>query len=98
MRHGKDGAQTFQINVASLDVMTSRHDQVPRCLCDRTGLFLEQPDDALLRSYGVPVSEVEDSALRFPDDRHVRLFREGAQGSGMPMIAPRRPHDGIHAL
>jgi hypothetical protein len=55
VRHGQHGAQSFQINVASLYVMPVRHDQVPRFFFDRAGSFPEQPDDALLRSDGVPM-------------------------------------------
>ena len=45
------------------------------------GSFPEQPDDALLRADGVPMHQIEYIALRVADDRHVRLFREGAQGA-----------------
>ena len=59
--------------------MPARHDQVTHFLFDIRELP-EQPDDALLRAYGVPMHQIENSALRFADDRHVRL-REGAQGA-----------------
>jgi hypothetical protein len=81
MRHGQHGTQALQVNVASLNVMTSRHDQVPRSFFDMSGIFLEQPDNALLRSDGVPMHQIEHRALRVADDRHMRLFREGAQGA-----------------
>ena len=44
-------------------------------------LVPEKPDDALLRSDGVPIHQIEYIALRCTDDRHVRLFREGAKSS-----------------
>ena len=67
--------------MSALDVMPSRHDQVPRCLCDMSGIVPQKPDDALLRSYGVPMHQIEQIAPSFTDDRRVRLFREGAQGA-----------------
>ena len=81
MRHGQHGAQALQINIAARDVMPARHDQVPRSFFDMSGIFPEQPDNALLRSDGVPMHQIEHRALRVADDRRVRFFREGAQGA-----------------
>ena len=81
MRHGQHGAQSLQINIAARDLMPVRHDQVPRSFFDMSVIFPEQPDDALLRSDGVPMHQIENLALRVADDRHVRLFCEGAQGA-----------------
>ena len=82
MRHGKYGALAFHVNIAALNVMSSRHDEVPCGVCDLSGIFSEQPDNAVLRSDGVPMHQIEHRALRVADDRHMRFVREGAQGAG----------------
>ncbi len=98
MRDREHGAQPLQIDVAGSDLVMRGHYQparfsqrfVHRLACDG--------NERTARRFRTSIDQVQNGALRFADDRRVRLGDKVAHRSRVPVIPASHSSSGIHAL